>query len=106
MKNLYRISIIICVTVISGFSQSKYNGSQTPCDSTLLPSPETFKIHLTNVDRTNDNLYHTYYTLPCDVLYEIEQRRKQNETVQWQWNNFILIEIFPQNHFKIKQEKN
>ncbi|GIV27825.1 MAG: hypothetical protein KatS3mg027_1639 [Bacteroidia bacterium] len=77
-------------------AQEKYVGQHNDCDTTLLPPSDAYRVHITNVDDVERiNADFSSYPLPCEVLYQINQKRKEDETVWWQWTPRILIEIYP-----------
>lgn len=96
IKNLIKGFIMLLIPCIMN-GQTKYNGQDQDCDPNLLPSPGTYKIHVESGYRENSVSASTPVTLPCETYYEIRSRRKENETVWWQYNSYILIEIFPAN---------
>jgi hypothetical protein len=80
------------------FSQTKYSGSSNDCDSTLLPPKNSYEIiyikeAVENTAVNNDSKI----ALPCEVLYEINTKRKDFDIVEWKINHVTLIRIFPKN---------
>ncbi len=79
------------------YAQDKYTGIDTDCDQSMMPNSNSYKVIFLqqNIDKEISTQEQQSIPLPCVILYQIEQKRKDYETVDWQINGNTIIRIFP-----------
>lgn len=97
IKNVSFLLFFFCFAV-----QSKAQSGN--CDSTKWAKEGTYKIII--VPGTTEGNVLPVTTLPCEVLCQIEGMRKNDRTVDFNYNNCTVIRIYPRKQKEIdKTEK-